>query len=86
MPYRMLLLAAFWFAVGVVAVAWKLADTPNPPPGAIYVFFGSIFSFAMTLLTVMVPWGIRELWRYRNRGRVTVLPPATQPGQPQRRE
>lgn len=87
MPPLMLFIAAFWFIVGVVIVALFMGDgSAGPPPAAIYVFFGAGSAFVGTVLTTVVPWGIRELWRHRKRGRVTVLPPRSQPPQPPRRE
>jgi hypothetical protein len=87
MPPLMLAIAIFWFVVGVAMVAVFMVDgAAGPPPAAVYVFFGAGTAFVGTVLTTVVPWGIRELWRHRKRGRVTVLPPSSQPGQAPRPE
>jgi hypothetical protein len=85
MKLLMMGIAAFWFCVGVAMVAIFMgAESADPPPGAIYVFFGAGTAFVGTVLTTAVPWGIRELWRYKNRTRITVLPP--QPRSPTREQ
>jgi multidrug transporter EmrE-like cation transporter len=73
MSPRLLAMVAFWFCAGVALAAFRLA--PERPPAAIYFAIGAGSAFVGTVLTVMVPWGIRELWRHWKRGRVTALPP-----------
>ena len=80
MDWRIWALAVFWFLVGSGVGAYAFRIGSEPAPAAILFVFGAGGAWVGTVLTVMIPWGIRELYRYRKaqRERVTVLPPERQ--------